>query len=61
VEENKIYRKMKLKIDLVLGALAYPVILLTALLAMLISRVCKLGQENAIHASIVASTSLQKL
>lgn len=35
-----------------------PVILLTALSAMVISRVSKLEQENARHDSIVASTSL---
>lgn len=40
---------------------AYPVIRLTALSAMLISRDCKFGQENARHASIVASTSLQQM
>jgi hypothetical protein len=28
-------------------------------LAMLMSRVCRLGQENAMHANMVASTSLQ--
>jgi len=34
---------------------------LTALAAMVISRVFKLGQETARHASAVASTSLQEI
>jgi len=38
-----------------------PVIRLTALPAMLISRDCRFGQENARHASIVASTSLYQM
>jgi signal peptidase I len=40
--------------------MAYPVILLTASAAMVISRVLKLGQENAIQARVVPSTSLQE-
>jgi hypothetical protein len=40
--------------------ITYPVILLTASAAMVISRVLKLGQENAIQSKVVASTSLKE-
>ena len=53
-------KTFKIVIIILQPNITYPVILLTASAAMVISRVLKLGQQNEIQDKVVASTSLQE-